>query len=686
MTFQNINIEEELEDPQIKDWSWLWTDYKYRWNPTLRTGAEFNRHLISTYGASFIHCLNEASSKSLEKLFKINLKSTIEKKLERNSHPIGLVMGAPGIGKTQFLLECVDHIQYNDLELLENYLVDLLLHAIFADPVRRFDNFVADLTGAGSNNVHMTLEKAIKIACKGLGVLDTDNWLIVVAIDEFDQILDRFEGDTGRKFLSELIKVLGVVVCQPPTQTTVIGLLAGTMATTMNAIFCESYHETMSVRLFPLNRIERRKILSSLDKFPQNWETCQKFRDSLADVGGLPRLFEKFLMDCQKYIDDGIQIEDWPYEEIIIPEVKSYARTKYLAGAVPYAEKLIEDTILQTPVFRESIIDPTEKLPATYGDLESRADILLVEQNDKTCIVTLPFLLLQWLVIVKGGLSNPATNLLRDILDPDREHNTWREFEVLVAMFNAIKIMFFYQRETRKRSNGDPIFLSLEKIFGTKAPPYNIILSQNVNVCRSREQFPPKKKIAGIRTREHIKWEEDGTIVLNSIPAHFVDIFTVRKTYDTSLVSNGHNYLMICEQCKQDFIDTKLTKKRIENEISKIYEAIKKHVPKYKECWVLVIYSTQKIEEKIDDERCIVLDSIGMERHFGSALAERVFSMLENQKINANNSEVDESYGIGTSNNMVKEQRNSLTNIHGWNDLKRRISKIPKNLKDRFES
>ncbi|CAJ0885147.1 7772_t:CDS:1 [Entrophospora sp. SA101] len=127
MTFQNINIEEELEDPQIKDWSWLWTDYKYRWNPTLRTGAEFNRHLISTYGASFIHCLNEASSKSLEKLFKINLKSTIEKKLERNSHPIGLVMGAPGIGKTQFLLECVDHIQYNDLELLENYLVDLVI-------------------------------------------------------------------------------------------------------------------------------------------------------------------------------------------------------------------------------------------------------------------------------------------------------------------------------------------------------------------------------------------------------------------------------------------------------------------------------------------------------------------------------------------------------------------------------
>ncbi|CAH1770307.1 7864_t:CDS:1, partial [Entrophospora sp. SA101] len=73
---------EELEHPQIKDWSWLWTDYKYRRNPTLRTGAEFNRHLISTYGASFKHCLNEASSKSLEKLFKINLKSTIEKKLE----------------------------------------------------------------------------------------------------------------------------------------------------------------------------------------------------------------------------------------------------------------------------------------------------------------------------------------------------------------------------------------------------------------------------------------------------------------------------------------------------------------------------------------------------------------------------------------------------------------------------
>jgi hypothetical protein len=91
------------------------------------------------------------------------------------------------------------------------------------------------------------------------------------------------------------------------------------------------------------------------------------------------------------------------------------------------------------------------------------------------------------------------------------------------------------------------------------------------------------------------------------------------------------------------------------------------------------------MEEKIDAERCIVLDSIGMERHFGPALAERVSLMLEDQNINVNYLGVDESYEVGTSNNMVKERRNSLFNIDGWNDLKRRISDIPKNLKDRFE-
>src|SRR5688500_17598754 len=91
----------------IQDWSYLWTEYDYRRKPSLKTGANFNSHLIQTDGRSFKYCLNKNSSRLLKKLFQNNLEATAEKAVDRNYHPIGLVAGAPGSGKSRVTLAWV---------------------------------------------------------------------------------------------------------------------------------------------------------------------------------------------------------------------------------------------------------------------------------------------------------------------------------------------------------------------------------------------------------------------------------------------------------------------------------------------------------------------------------------------------------------------------------------------------
>src|SRR5205809_3567171 len=89
------------------------------------------------------------------------------------------------------------------------------------------------------------------------------------------------------------------------------------------------------------------------------------------------RIFEAFVRECQPYIKDNVAISEWPFKERIIPAVKNYVHPCYLDGAHPFAVKLIEDIILQTPVYHEDAIDPTGNIPTTYGELESQADVLL---------------------------------------------------------------------------------------------------------------------------------------------------------------------------------------------------------------------------------------------------------------------------------------------------------------------
>jgi hypothetical protein len=113
-----------LSHLRIQDWSYLWTEYDYRCNPSLKTGDNFNNYLIQTYGCSFKYCLNKNSSRLLKKLFQDNLNAKEE--VDCNCHPIRLAVGTPGIGKTQFLLEYINHLQENYPGLLGN-LVDVIM-------------------------------------------------------------------------------------------------------------------------------------------------------------------------------------------------------------------------------------------------------------------------------------------------------------------------------------------------------------------------------------------------------------------------------------------------------------------------------------------------------------------------------------------------------------------------------
>jgi hypothetical protein len=117
---------------------------------------------------------------------------------------------------------------------------------------QRFNDFYNDLVNAGLD-INITFKTAITIVRDGIGIQLTDDWLIVVAIDEFNKILSHFENEPDHLFLSKLSQILGSVMCNPPEHTNVVGLMADTTAVTINSIFCETSHDRISICFSPLN-------------------------------------------------------------------------------------------------------------------------------------------------------------------------------------------------------------------------------------------------------------------------------------------------------------------------------------------------------------------------------------------------------------------------------------------------
>ena len=176
-------------------------------------------------------------------------------------------------------------------------------------------------------------------------------------------------------------------------------------------------------------------------------------------------------------------------------------------------------------------------------------------------------------------------------------------------------------------------------------------------------------------------------MIVNGISARFADVFTVRGIKKNTIDDKAEN-LLLCAQCKLYSADTKLKKTDVEDEIKKIRGTLESHLPRYNSRWLLVVYTTRVLDFQIKEPKCIILDSFGMERHFGPTLVERAFYLLEHRKVNANYFDVYElqqANGIGNkyASCIVKERENGP--YENWKDLKSRVSKLPKNLEDRFE-
>ncbi|CAG8556269.1 5426_t:CDS:2 [Funneliformis mosseae] len=149
-------MREDLErlDPREWGWEWLWTQYEHRRTPKPSTGSELNKQLIESYGIAFEYCINDASTLLLKELFDTNIIATAQKKFDFNFHPVGLVTGAQGIGKSRLLMECVNHIRKRFPGFLKD-LVDLINL-----PLRLLPSVLVDLKREGhyfqGSNFHNT--------------------------------------------------------------------------------------------------------------------------------------------------------------------------------------------------------------------------------------------------------------------------------------------------------------------------------------------------------------------------------------------------------------------------------------------------------------------------------------------------------------------------------------------------
>jgi hypothetical protein len=124
---------------------------------------------------------------------------------------------------------------------------------------------------------------------------------IYFGVDEFS----RFLRSTGtaeeiRADLKEVVVAIGTVLasCHLDLKTFVLSSMAGTTYVDIDQIIAASTHKKLVISLNLLSSKDQEQIISSVG-WNDEWKTCDIFKRTLADMGGLPRAVECFILEAK---------------------------------------------------------------------------------------------------------------------------------------------------------------------------------------------------------------------------------------------------------------------------------------------------------------------------------------------------------------------------------------------------
>ncbi|PKK61990.1 hypothetical protein RhiirC2_791031, partial [Rhizophagus irregularis] len=261
--------------------------------------------LVKSYGKDFKFLQRDDTIKALWKgtvIAGIEARFKYRNVSDKGLHPIPILAGRPGVGKSRFLDE-VERLlsQYanesDDEEIWKAFTNMTVINTTYGNgsPAGTMDvNFGAEAFLAIRILYDFTLSTALRIIYadviiqKKQEINSNPLLVLVLGIDEFNKL-----HDTEKGICKELINAIGGVMCHPPPNIYFIPILAGTIEEHLHDYISGSMHKILPLPLRLLNDDDAIRIGMKMNLFDDKYVRLHPyFRISISDIGGHVRTLE----------------------------------------------------------------------------------------------------------------------------------------------------------------------------------------------------------------------------------------------------------------------------------------------------------------------------------------------------------------------------------------------------------
>jgi len=555
---------ESIDEDRFVTLERLLVDFDER--KTKKQKMHTSKPLVETSGCDFIYSDRNYSLKKLVECLEPRFKAWVDRKQDRNLHPIPFLADGPGTGKSRFLQElplsfrqhvsnstCSDDFKnivsnaiyinitfgngsaYTDEEVsigINKSLSLRILHSF--DDSLVFSNF---MEAYSSENV------------KFAGVLSKigkDFSCIVLGIDEINQV-----SDINPHQFKELFRIIGALSCS--FKPFFVPIFAGTVIGSIRSVVSKSTHPPFHVPLPLLTYESCLDIISQKNSLLSYDVKNNKYLKTLIfDMGGHCRALE-ILYDV---LMKGYNPASGNYWNNVSIEVRSRMIERYpMILSIPLSG-VIALSFLMLPVGDHTKLPDCEDL--TFLELSEKGIVKLEDIGAGQRRVRIPYVF----VCCHLGVANTKTsfsNFWKDILlDQDF---WWQDWEVFNRNHLAFRLSLYSYLGYTKISLSQ--FLSGAKLSGLLDIKLIVPSLDNILTDKIDFRFPLTKK-------PHF---EDGSCILNGSGAPF-EAFV--------FLSTDSERILIALQMKFSHVDSKnpqkITNESINTEYLKVYQNVSEYI------------------------------------------------------------------------------------------------------------
>ena len=651
--------------------------------------------LINEFGLSIPFKGRESLLDAASKVYQARMESRGNK--DRRMHPIGVIGGVSGIGKSRALLELAKEVckWKKDDEWIFSVVVSynngnppildrrMTASKAFALRILYFGFVASNPQGVSFATFVDNFDSNLKHILEPHDAIDvillhqqlhyhSDAGVIFLGVDESNYLLDSdYNGQVEkRSFLRDTMIAVASTMFHLK-HVFVFPVVAGTTILPLNTVFADSSLKIVPLPISLLDINDSETIVDEMAKvIPglQNWRTCRVFRGMLADFASIPVRAEELLSYVRKQTIDGTPLQNVDFDMLYHQFINSYS---YMQIPREIILKLIADIMLERPVSRHEFLGSGKYQDYYYGSLESSGFIALATTPTASLLVQMPLAYFCTLVSLLDG-NDALTVCLRKACNLIRNQNSafcglyWQSFEDFHCNMEAIREMLLARSE---QSEDNDCAVSRLYCIERLENDFEFKLRRNITVVESARRFP-RQNMSDSETIGHDAY-------MKNAPGAAFDSFTFRQ------LGGDDKYMLFCGQQKL-YCHQMLNLTDIKAEVTKVEEALVSSG--FDNEYLLVIFAS-KVNSAVSHtdlpEKCCLVTGKAWTTFYSSLFAARAHIIFDanNSQVNINTATKVELRNIDGIGSVIADR--IITNrivrpFDDWDDVQIRVNKIPK--------